>query len=187
LFHPLAICGYLWLVWVLYWYIAAIGASRRKFVEGPLSRLSHALPLGFGMYLIIRGSRNGSLSWHLFEAFELRWIGLALTAAGLLFTVWARAHLGRNWSGIITLKSDHELIRTGPYAYVRHPIYTGMLLAALGSALAANRFDAMLGVCLVLLAFVIKLRREESLLTQEFGDHYHAFKREVPALIPFIY
>src|SRR6185436_16107851 len=102
----------MWLAWVAYWYIAAIGASRRKFTEGVLARLMHVLPLGFGMYLIFRGSRAGSLSQHLYDLDQARWIGVALTAAGLMFAVWARVHLGRHWSGIITLKTDHELIRT---------------------------------------------------------------------------
>lgn len=139
------------------------------------------------MWLIFRGVGIPELRHHLFAAQELRWFGVAATAVGLLFSVWARVHLGRNWSGVVTLKADHKLIRTGPYRYVRHPIYTGLLIAAIGSAAAANTFEAMIGVGLVLVAFLIKMRHEELLLTQEFGDDYRAFKSDVFALVPYIY
>jgi protein-S-isoprenylcysteine O-methyltransferase Ste14 len=116
-----------------------------------------------------------------------RYAGDAITFFGLLFTVWARVHLGLYWSGEITLKVGHRLIRTGPYRLVRHPIYTGFLLAALGSAISAATGDALLGAVLVILALVVKLRREESLLIGEFGDEYRQFKLQTPALLPLIY
>jgi len=112
---------------------------------------------------------------------------LLTTLAGCLFGVWARVHLGRYWSGIITLKEGHKLITTGPYRIVRHPIYTGWLAAALGTALTAGTSVGFLCVALLTISFVIKLRREEKLLTSEFGDEYRRFKQAVPkALIPFV-
>ena len=108
-----------------------------------------------------------------------------MTVLGLLFTVWGRIHLGRYWSGMVTLKEGHRLIRTGPYALVRHPLYTGFLRGGAGSALAARTVDAAIGFALLLAAYLVKLRREETLLTREFGDEYLRFKREVPALVPF--
>lgn len=185
--HPLAICGYQWLAWMIYWFVAARSVSRRKFTESGISQLMHSLPLGLGMWLIFRGAGIPELRYHLYSIEELRWAGVALTAIGLLFSVWARVHLGRNWSGVVTLKADHKLIRTGPYRYVRHPIYTGLLIAAMGSAMVANTLEAVFGVGLVLVAFLIKMRHEERLLTQEFGDDYRAFKSEVSALVPYVY
>lgn len=187
MFHPLAVSGYLWLAWLVYWFVASRSASRRKFKENYLSRLAHSLPLTIGMILIYHGSGVAAFHHRLIGSFELRWVGVALTAAGLLFSVWARVHLGRNWSGFVSLKADHKLIRTGPYRFVRHPIYTGLLIAAIGGVLVADTPDGIIGFALVLLAFSIKIRREELLLTQEFGDEYLAFKQNVPALVPLLF
>ena len=110
-----------------------------------------------------------------------------MTIGGILFAVWARWHLGRYWSGTITLKEGHKLIRTGPYRFARHPLYTGFLTAVLGSAVTAARVDGFIGFALVLISIVIKMRREEALTTREFGDEYRRFKEQVPALLPLIY
>jgi protein-S-isoprenylcysteine O-methyltransferase Ste14 len=115
------------------------------------------------------------------------WIGALLTAAGLLFTVWARLHLGRNWSGIITIKKEHELVTSGPYALVRHPIYTGLLLAFLGSALAVGDWRGVLAFALAAGALWRKLRIEERWMRQQFGDAYQAYSQRVAALVPFIF
>jgi protein-S-isoprenylcysteine O-methyltransferase Ste14 len=113
-------------------------------------------------------------------------LGTVLTILGLCFTVWARVHLGRYWSGIITLKQGHRLIRTGPYQLTRHPIYTGLLAAVLGTAIAASTGDAFVGFVVFTAAYVVKARREEALLTREFGDEYTRFKQEVPTLVPLV-
>jgi protein-S-isoprenylcysteine O-methyltransferase Ste14 len=113
-------------------------------------------------------------------------IGLALTILGLGFAVWARVHLGRFWSGMVTLKKDHELIRSGPYAFVRHPIYTGLLTAAAGTALARGTLAALLALGLIGVACWLKIRAEEKLLTNHFGDAYRDYRRQVAALIPFM-
>jgi protein-S-isoprenylcysteine O-methyltransferase Ste14 len=94
-------------------------------------------------------------------------------------------HLGRNWSAAVTLKHAHELIRSGPYARVRHPIYTGLLLAFLGSAIACGEPRALLGVAIILFAFVRKLRIEETLMRATFPAEYARYRAEVPALLPF--
>jgi protein-S-isoprenylcysteine O-methyltransferase Ste14 len=114
------------------------------------------------------------------------WVGAAVTAAGLLFAVWARRHIGRNWSGIVTLKKDHELVTSGPYALVRHPIYTGLVLAFAGSAVARAEWRGVLAVVIVLWALWRKLRVEERWMREQFGDAYEAYRRRVSALIPFV-
>jgi protein-S-isoprenylcysteine O-methyltransferase Ste14 len=112
--------------------------------------------------------------------------GLAVTCAGLGFAVMARVHLGKNWSGRPAIREDHTITRTGPYALVRHPIYTGLLTAVLGTAIATGSLTAFFVMFVILLSFVIKIRMEEQFLLEEFGDEYARYRREVKALIPFV-
>jgi protein-S-isoprenylcysteine O-methyltransferase Ste14 len=110
--------------------------------------------------------------------------GVAMLLAGLAFSVWARRWLGRNWSGIVTLKQDHELVRGGPYRFARHPIYTGILVGFAGSALARNEWRGVLAVVIGYAALWRKLKLEERWMIERFGDAYRKFQAEVPALIP---
>jgi protein-S-isoprenylcysteine O-methyltransferase Ste14 len=114
------------------------------------------------------------------------WSGAAITATGLLFSAWARRHLGSNWSRAVTLKKDHELITSGPYALVRHPIYTGLLLAIVGCALARGEWRGLLAIALVFVVLWRKLKLEEKWMRVQFGESYETYSRKVPALVPFI-
>ncbi|MGO9564044.1 MAG: methyltransferase family protein [Candidatus Korobacteraceae bacterium] len=114
------------------------------------------------------------------------WSGAAITAGGLLFSVWARRHLGKNWSQAVTLKEDHELITTGPYALVRHPIYTGLLLGFIGCAVARGEWRGLIAVALVFVALWRKLRLEEKWMRAQFGASYESYSRHVAALVPYI-
>ena len=113
--------------------------------------------------------------------------GLALTIAGCLFAIWARITLGSNWSGRATVKAGHELITTGPYALSRHPIYTGLLVASLGTALAAAEWRCVLGLALIVLAFAVKIGQEEHFMMLTFPDTYPSYRRRVRALIPGVF
>jgi protein-S-isoprenylcysteine O-methyltransferase Ste14 len=177
----------LWLAWLLYWVIAALGAKTTRRRESLGSRLSHVVPLLVGVALIVWPRVPWEwLSLPLLPHRPLTYAaGLVLVMLGLAFTVWARLHLGRNWSGTVTLKEGHELIRSGPYAYVRHPIYTGLLVALLGSAVACGELRAMIGLSVVAGAFIRKLRIEERLMREIFPGQYQRYCAEVPALIPF--
>jgi protein-S-isoprenylcysteine O-methyltransferase Ste14 len=184
--QPFAINAGLWLAWLVYWYVSARFVSARKFTEGRGWHWLHMLPMSGGFWLIFHGG-EGYFGGRIYESFSARCLGTGLTAAGLALTVWARIHLGKYWSGIITLKHDHKLIRTGPYQFVRHPIYTGLLTAALGSAMTVATVDAWIGFSLILLACLIKIQREEALLIREFGDEYRRFQNDVAALVPRLY
>lgn len=184
---PIVLCAWAWIAWLAYWLWASRRVHATKSSEGVLSRMQHVIPLLVGFLLIFHSPAYSLVygRWH--HRPSIGYVGLAITVTGLLFTVWGRVHLGRYWSGMVTLKEGHRLVRTGPYAVVRHPLYAGFLVSAAGSALAAATGDAAVGLALLVVAYLAKLRREEALLTREFGDEYLRFKREVPALLPFAY
>ena len=164
----------LWLAWLLYWIVSALNAKATRRRESSGSRISYFLPLLVGAWLI--GAPRLQLGWlsaPLLPSVPVRWqLAVMLVALGLGFAVWARVHLGRNWSGSVTLKESHELIRSGPYAYVRHPIYTGLLLAFLGTAVACGEARALLGLAVILVSFGRKLRIEERLMREVFPRDY---------------
>ncbi len=177
----------LWVAWLLYWAFAAANAKTTQRRESLSLRLSHILPLLLGAWLISGPRLRGEwLSTPLLPETPARsMLALVLVALGLGFSVWARVHLGANWSGAVTLKQAHELIRSGPYALVRHPIYTGLLVAFLGSAIACGAPCALLGLAIILFSFVRKLRREEALMRATFPAEYPRYSAGVPALLPF--
>jgi protein-S-isoprenylcysteine O-methyltransferase Ste14 len=113
-------------------------------------------------------------------------LGATLTFAGLAFAIWARFVIAGNWSSYVELKRDHELIVAGPYRWVRHPIYTGLLLAFVGSALAVGEWRGVLAVAIVAASFWRKLKLEEAVMRRQFGETYARYAARVPALIPFI-
>jgi protein-S-isoprenylcysteine O-methyltransferase Ste14 len=177
----------LWLLWIAGWILSAFRTKRTLRAETIGSRLSHLIPLGIGIALLSSNRFAGPwLAMRVYpQTIWIFWSGAALVAAGLGFAVWARVHLAGNWSGTVTLKQDHSLTRTGPYRLARHPIYTGILLAVLGSAIAEAEWRGFVALALITLAFLRKIAIEERLLTAQFGDAYARYRAEVPALIPW--
>ncbi|MDM0115092.1 isoprenylcysteine carboxylmethyltransferase family protein [Variovorax sp. J22R133] len=176
------------MAWAVYWWLMSGNVKATAKRESLSSRLTHVVPLGIAVLLV--WAPGVQIAW-LDAPIAPRspWLfltGTVLVTAGLLFTVWARRHLGRNWSAIVTVKQDHELICTGPYAIVRHPIYTGLLLAFVGSAVAVDEWRGALAVLIAALALWRKLRLEERWMREQFGDKYVAYSKKVPALVPFI-
>lgn len=178
----------LWAAWLIYWSVSALNVKTTRRRESLLSRAGHGVPLLIAAWLLVTPRLSSGMLGARFmpagPAGSLAGTGLVLL--GLLFTVWARVHLGRNWSGIVTLKQDHELIRSGPYRWVRHPIYTGLLLAFIGSAIALGQWRGGLAVLLVFAALWRKLRLEERWMIETFGAAYTSYRNEVAALIPFV-
>jgi protein-S-isoprenylcysteine O-methyltransferase Ste14 len=178
----------MWLLWLAYWVLAGRNNKAALRRENSLSRLSHYGPLILGGALIGIPNSAGRVLELPFHAVTPGWLlaATALVATGLGFSALARIWLGRNWSAEVTVKHDHELIRSGPYALVRHPIYAGALLALLGTAISVDKWRAVLGFVLVVMAFVRKLTIEERFMSEQFGDAYARYRAEVPALIPFV-
>jgi protein-S-isoprenylcysteine O-methyltransferase Ste14 len=186
---PLVLNAWAWAAFAICWMVAWFFTNRTRFAESALLRISHVLPLIVGFFLIFhnRWPAGSFIYGRFYKKDTVEWLGVAMMVGGMLFAGWARAALGRYWSGNVTLKEGHRLIRSGPYRFARHPLYTGFLIAALGSAISAATGDAIVGFAMILAALVIKLRREEALLTGEFGEEYREYKSEVRALVPFIY
>ncbi len=178
----------LWTAWFIYWYAARRNDKAVQRRESLTSRAAHITPLALAVALFaVPDLWRGWLSIRILPfSFVTYWIGIAVLVAGLAFTVAARRHLGGNWSGIVTVKQDHELIRSGPYALVRHPIYTGMLLGFIGSAISLDEVRGVIAIGLVIVAFLLKIRLEERWMTESFGDAYRCYRTEVKALIPFV-
>ena len=112
---------------------------------------------------------------------------MILCIIGLMFSVWARIYLGKNWSGRIAIKQDHELIQTGPYALSRNPIYTGFLLAFIGCAMTEGLRKDYISLLFIVPGIFIKIAKEEIYMTQLFADRFVTYKQKVKKLIPFIY
>ncbi len=111
-------------------------------------------------------------------------LGAVLTLVGVLLTIWARLYLGRNWSSVAAVKADHELVTTGPYQWVRHPIYSGLTLGMVGTAVAIGQWRAVLAVTLALIAIAQRIVIEERFMREQFGNAYDAYARRVWALLP---
>jgi protein-S-isoprenylcysteine O-methyltransferase Ste14 len=178
----------LWIAWGLYWWIASRGVKRVARQESVVSRAAHLVPLGIAGILFAAPFVPGWLGERWASATETVYmVGVALVASGLVFTVWARITLGGNWSATVTLKQDHEIVRSGPYRWIRHPIYTGLLLAFLGSAISLGEWRGLLALFIAAAAFWRKLRVEEQWLDELFGAEYANYCRSTWALIPFLF
>ena len=177
------LCIALWIALSLYWTYAAKDASRARSSESGASRQFHLLLISLGQLLVlvpVPGLRARFLPVH--PAFGIA--GVALAFAGVLLAIAARRALGRNWSGEVTTKVDHALVTTGPYAVVRHPIYSSVFLMYGGTALASGEIHALIGLALVVIAYARKIPMEEKVLAAEFGAGWDDYRARTKAIIP---
>ena len=178
----------LWIGFLLYWQVKAAGTKATKRLEPAWSRIVRAVV--FLSAILLMSWPHIPVSWlsrqFLPQTAWTFWLGAAITAAGLLFAVWAREHLATNWSRSVTIKQDHQLIVTGPYAFVRHPIYTGILTGFLCSALALAQMRGIVAFVLISLVLWYKLRMEEQWMRTQFGATYEAYSQRTSALVPFV-
>jgi protein-S-isoprenylcysteine O-methyltransferase Ste14 len=188
-----------WDIWVVTWMIAALWTART--VKRP-NRSGEVLyrALTFGGFVLLLAPALKRVSNHyeivnwpgvLGEKFwtpplAVGWTMVGVVTAGFLFAWWARIYLGRLWSGSITRKEGHSVVDTGPYGIVRHPIYTGIIAAAIATAVVSGTLHAILGAALMIVGYWIKARLEERFLRGELGaETYDSYRRRVPMLVPF--
>lgn len=176
---------YCWGAFALVWLIAAGFTKPTLRATSVATRVASMVTLLVGFYLVIGDGPRAWLSTRWLPAtLPMELLGVGLTILGCSFAIWARLTLGKNWSGRPTVKAEHELVMSGPYALARHPIYTGILLATLGTSLADSQWQRMVGVVLVALALLMKIRQEERLMIRAFPKSYPPYQRRVKALIP---
>ena len=184
--NPLAV---VWTVFGLFWLLPGIFGKRTIQKQTSRSRfLQLALLVATYVLMAVPDLGWGLLNEPLAPAGRTASaVGYGLLLAGMFFAGWARIFLGGNWSSNVTLKEDHTLIRSGPYRIVRHPIYTGLLVALLGTAIALGPLRCFLGVILAAVAWKIKSITEERFMVQQFGDQYTRYRMQVKALVPYIW
>jgi protein-S-isoprenylcysteine O-methyltransferase Ste14 len=177
-----------WLVFAAIWVLAALSTKRTVYRESRVQRLRYWVFLVIAFLLLVYG-------WRLPYPLNLRiiphvapvaWAAAVFCVIGLAFAVWARVTLGRNWSGVVTLKEGHELVERGPYRFVRHPIYTGIVTMFFATALALGHLSGFVGTLLMFASFWIKLRDEEKLMLQQFPERYADYRRRAKRIIPFV-
>jgi len=175
-----------WGVGIAFWIVSAFSVKRTKIQQGFPHRLFY-LVLTATVALLLNGSAR-ILNWNravLAHTVVTAVLGDFLVFVGLFIAIWARMTLGRNWSASVTLKENHELIQRGPYRLVRHPIYSGLLLMILGTAVLVGQVGGFLVLVFCFCGFWLKLRREEALLTKHLPA-YSDYRRRTKALVPFL-
>jgi protein-S-isoprenylcysteine O-methyltransferase Ste14 len=185
---PLSLIRIAWIVWLISWFAAAAWsdrtvrrpAVRREVVYRVLTVVGAALLFGFNP----GGVRADTPLWPVAPA--IGWLLAGLGICGFLFVWWARIHLGQLWSSSVTRKEHHHVVDTGPYAIVRHPIYTGLLVAIIGTMLMRVTIITLIGSALIAAGIYVKARVEEEFLRQQLGESYDAYARRVPMLAPFV-
>ncbi len=188
--YPLAlkIISVCWTLFAVIWLLSAFATKQTVYQESRAQRLRYVIPILLGGLLLAKGRRMADPFGHRFIPYvdALAWFGVVLCVAGLAFCIWARFTLGRNWSGVVTFKAGHQLITSGPYALVRHPIYTGLLTMVVGTVIVQGHLAGIIAIPLIFVSFWIKLRYEEKIMLEKFPDEYAAYQRRVKRLIPFI-
>ena len=184
-YHTISLC---WLIFLLYWIISARGMKANVEQQTRQEALAYRLPSLLGALLMLRPDFIPGLDQVLYG--RPPWLQLlagAVCVGGLAVAIWSRRTLAANWSSDVTLKQGHELIQTGPYQWARHPIYTGILLMALGTALLGARLGSWLGFLLMAAGLVIKLKYEEALMLRHFPETYPVYQKRVKALVPYVF
>ncbi|MGD0190814.1 MAG: isoprenylcysteine carboxylmethyltransferase family protein [Rhizomicrobium sp.] len=176
-----------WGLWAVSWFAAAFWSTRAASRPGFGAELLYRIVTIAGAILLFGLRTHDPARIPLWTVNEtVAWFLVGLAAAGFAFCWWARIHLGRLWSGFVTRKADHHIVDTGPYAIVRHPIYTGIILSAFATAAFKGSGIAFLGAAVMTVGFWIKARLEERFLRQELGQEtYDSYRRRVPMLVPF--
>jgi len=184
---PLAAAGLLWLAWVVSWTVARLWADRAAARPDLRRQLPYFALIVAGAVLLFGSKVAGWPDWTSWRTGPAAgWALLGCVALGLSFTWWARLHLGRLWSSSVTRKAEHRIVDTGPYGLVRHPIYTGLMLAALATGVLRGNVLALAGAVVLVFGVYLKARLEEGFLREQMNPgEYDAYARRVPMLVPF--
>lgn len=182
----LIILKWTWIFFGLYWLTAAIRTKKAATREMTVWRVLRFAILALTMILLLTNWLSfGPLRWRLFPDHSwIRQLGVALTVTGLLLCVWARLHLGTYWSDRVVLKVDHELVQSGPYSHLRHPIYSGVLLAIAGTALVVGEWRGVVALLVMSVNYCVKARREERILARLFGEEFAIYQQRSGFLAP---
>ena len=176
-----------WVVFVATWAFAAVSTKRTVYRETQAQRLRYWVLLVIAFFLLFYGRLPYPLNSRVVpNVAPVIWAAGVLSVIGVAVALWARFTLGRNWSGVVTLKEEHELVERGPYRFVRHPIYTGILTMYFATAIGLGHLAGFVGTLLIFLSFWIKLRDEEQLMLQQFPERYAAYRQRAKRIIPFI-
>jgi protein-S-isoprenylcysteine O-methyltransferase Ste14 len=175
-----------WLIFLAYWVVAGFRVNKMERHEPPGEKLLRILAAIVAWYLLYANDPRFGVLNRRFIRFHV-WVfllGAVFTWAGIAFAIWARYHIGRFWSASVALKTGHELIRGGPYSRIRHPIYTGILLALIGTALAVGRYRGIIAFAIILISLIRKSRQEEALLAGQFGAAFEEHRRHTGFFLP---
>jgi protein-S-isoprenylcysteine O-methyltransferase Ste14 len=176
-----------WIGFYIYWVVTASGTKATAAHQSRASELAHRVPLWVAALLLIFRFRALGLDRPLFDSSTATvTFAAGLTLLGLSIAIWARRTIGANWSAAVTLKEGHELVQTGPYRFVRNPIYTGILLMFAGTALLIDEVRGAVALAIAIGAFCVKIRQEERFMLRQFPETYPAYRRRVRALVPFL-
>jgi protein-S-isoprenylcysteine O-methyltransferase Ste14 len=177
-----------WAALTLVWLAGSARTKRSLRTTGLGLRVASFGTMLLGFFLTVSTWFPAALSARpLPSSADLQIVGVSLTVLGCAFAIWARLTLGTNWSGRPTVKAGHELVINGPYALARHPIYTGLLIACIGTALADLQWRRLIGVAIIAAAMLVKIRQEEGLMMETFPDAYPRYRQRVRALIPGLF
>jgi protein-S-isoprenylcysteine O-methyltransferase Ste14 len=173
----------IWIAWIVTWNLAAIWRARASTQAPRGSYRIYFVMVALGLFLVFNyiPKLSGPVLWQAGPV--LGWAMIVLSLAGIAFAWWARLHLGKLWSGGVEVKEGHRVVDTGPYAWARHPIYTGLIAAAIAAAVLRATPWALLGAALFALGFTLKARFEERFLEKEIGG-YDVYRRRVPMIVP---
>src|SRR6516162_10955903 len=185
---PTKLLTIIWLAWVISWIVASFWSGRTK-AHVPISEAwVYWLPIVLGSIMLLPVTERELGARQLYHPGESgTYLAAAVVVIGISFTWWGRIHLGRFWSNAITHKEDHRIIDTGPYGMVRHPIYTGLIIAILATGLAVGTWTALVGALCICFGEWQKARMEEGFLSAELGaEAYRNYSRRVPMIVPFL-
>ncbi|HEX4006225.1 MAG TPA: isoprenylcysteine carboxylmethyltransferase family protein [Acidobacteriaceae bacterium] len=173
-------------IFSIYWSAASKNSKPAASSESKASRGFHVFLINAGFFLLVF-SIPGLTRQILPESHLLEGCGLALELVGFALAVWARRALGSNWSGEVRIATGHQLVRSGPYRRIRHPIYTALLAMYGGTMLVSGELHALLAWLLIVLAYIRKLRMEEAAMASAFGDEFSAWRNNSWRLLPRVY